>query len=59
MSQNGKGDTPRRKGISWKVWDKNYEQIFGKKQKNSSWAVDKPIKHDRIQESKREDQSRD
>jgi hypothetical protein len=59
MSQNGKGDTPRQKGVSWKVGDKNYEQIFGKKQKKSSWAVDKPIKDDRIQESKREDQSRD
>ena len=59
MSQNGKGDSPRPKGISYKVWDKNWEKIFGKKQKNSSSPVDKPIKHDRIQESKREDQSRD
>jgi len=56
---NGKGDKRRPKTVSYSVWDKNYEKIFGKKQKNSSWAVDKPIKHDRIQESKREDQSRD
>jgi hypothetical protein len=31
MSQNGKGDSPRKKGVSWKVWDKNYEKIFGKR----------------------------
>lgn len=59
MSQNGKGDSFRRKGVSYKIWDENWEKIFGKKQKNSSWAVDKPIKHDRMNESKREDQSRD
>jgi len=59
MNRNGKGDTPRKKTVSWKVWDKNYDRIFGKKQKKSSWAVDKSIKHDTIQRSKREDQSRD
>jgi len=56
---NGKGDSTRPKSVSYKVWDKNYEQIFGKKQKKSSQAVDKSIEHDRIQEYKREDQSRD
>ena len=56
---NGKGDKNRPKTVSYKVWEKNWEKIFGKKQKNSSWAVDKPIKHDRMNESKREDQSRD
>jgi hypothetical protein len=59
MQKNGKGDSPRKKSVSWKVWDKNYEKIFGKQQKNSIRAVDKPIKHDTIEESKREDQSRD
>ena len=59
MSENGKGDKRRPKTVDYKTWGKNYEQIFGKKEKNSSWAVDKPIKHDRIQESKRENQSRD
>jgi hypothetical protein len=56
---NGKGDKRRPKTVSYSVWENNWENIFGKKQKNSSWAVDKPIKDDRIQESKREDQSRD
>lgn len=59
MSQNGKGDKRRPKSIDYKTWEKNYENIFGKKEKKSSRPVDKPIKHDRIQESKREDQSRD
>jgi hypothetical protein len=59
MTQNGKGDKRRPKNIDYKTWGKNYEKIFGKKQKKSSWAVDRPIKDDRIGESKREDQSRD
>jgi hypothetical protein len=56
---NGKGDKRRPKTVSYSVWENNWENIFGKKQKNSSWAVDKPIRRDRIQESKRENQSRD
>lgn len=59
MSENGKGDKRRPKSINYKTWEKNYENIFGKKEKNSSRPVDKPIKHDRIQESKRGNQSRD
>ena len=59
MSQNGKGDKRRPKSIDYNTWEKNYENIFGKKEKNSSRGVDKPIKHDRIQESKRGNQSRD
>lgn len=31
MSQNGKGDSPRPKGISEPEWAKNWERIFGKK----------------------------
>jgi hypothetical protein len=59
MNQNGKGDKRRPKTVSYSVWEKNYEKIFGKKQKNSSWSVDRSIRDDRIGESKREDQSRD
>lgn len=29
--QNGKGDSPRRKGVSEQVWARNWERIFGKK----------------------------
>lgn len=56
---NGKGDKTRPKTVSYKTWEKNWEKIFGKKEKNSSRPVDKPIKHDRIGESKRGNQSRD
>jgi hypothetical protein len=59
MSQNGKGDKRRPKSVDYKTWEKNYENIFGKKEKNSRLPVDKPIKHDRIQQSKRGNQSRD
>jgi len=31
MSQNGKGDKPRRKTVSEKTWSSNWERIFGKK----------------------------
>lgn len=31
MSQNGKGDSPRKKGVSEKVWAKNWQRIFGRK----------------------------
>lgn len=31
MSQNGKGDTPRKKTVPQHVWDKNWERIFGSK----------------------------
>lgn len=29
--QNGKGDSPRKKGVSEHVWARNWERIFGKK----------------------------
>ena len=32
MSQNGKGDKRRPKSVSYTIWEKNYERIFGKKQ---------------------------
>jgi hypothetical protein len=32
MSQNGKGDKRRPKSVDYKTWEKNYEQIFKKKQ---------------------------
>jgi hypothetical protein len=56
---NGKGSRPRPKGIDNTTWEKNWEKIFGKKKKNSSVGVDKPMKHDRMRESKRGNQSRD
>lgn len=31
MSQNGKGDKPRPKSVSYKVWSTNYDKIFKKK----------------------------
>lgn len=31
MSQNGKGDSPRKKGVSERVWARNWERIFGTK----------------------------
>lgn len=30
---NGKGDKRRKKTVSQEVWDKNWELIFGKKEK--------------------------
>jgi hypothetical protein len=59
MSQNGKGSVRRKSQVDQKTWDKNYERIFGKKEKNSSLVVDKSIMDDRIGESKRGNQSRD
>lgn len=59
MSQNGKGDKRRPKSIDYKTWAKNYENIFGKKEKNSSGSVDKSINRNIILESKRGNQSRD
>jgi hypothetical protein len=56
---NGKGSRPRPKTVDNATWDKNYENIFGKREKKSSLPVDKPIKHDRIEESKQENRSRD
>lgn len=35
MSQNGKGSRQRPKSIDQKTWDKNYERIFGKKEKET------------------------
>jgi hypothetical protein len=31
MNQNGKGDKHRPKSVTYKVWEKNYERIFRKK----------------------------
>lgn len=33
MSQNGKGDSPRKKNVSEETWSKNWEKIFGKKKR--------------------------
>lgn len=38
MSQNGKGDKPRKKTVSEDVWAKNWDRIFGNKN------LKKPIK---------------
>jgi hypothetical protein len=56
---NGKGDSPRKKTVNWQTWDKNWEKIFGKREKNSRTPVDKPIEDDRIRIQRRIDQSRD
>jgi hypothetical protein len=31
VSQNGKGDSPRKKTVTDEVWARNWERIFGKK----------------------------
>lgn len=36
MSQNGKGDKPRKKAVSEEVWARNWERIFGKKEPKKS-----------------------
>lgn len=33
MSTNGKGDKNRPKSVSYKIWSKNYEKIFGHKKR--------------------------
>lgn len=40
MSQNGKGDKRRPKSVDSATWQKNWEQIFGKKDKKK-----KDVKH--------------
>lgn len=42
--QNGKGDSPRRKGVGEDVWARNWERIFGKKETPPPEAKDKPKK---------------
>jgi hypothetical protein len=37
MSQNGKGDSPRRKQVDYKTWDKNYNRIFRKLKNNEKF----------------------
>lgn len=39
--QNGKGDSPRKKGVSEEVWARNWERIFGKKD-GGQGAKEKP-----------------
>lgn len=34
--QNGKGDSPRKKGVSEEIWAKNWERIFGLKKPKKS-----------------------
>ena len=34
MSQNGKGDSPRKKTVTEDVWAKNWDKIFKKKKKS-------------------------
>jgi hypothetical protein len=36
MSQNGKGDKPRPKGVDYSTWSKNYDRIFRKKKNEST-----------------------
>ena len=35
MRDGGKGDTPRPLGVPMEVFDKNFEAIFGKKEKQT------------------------
>jgi hypothetical protein len=32
---NGKGDSPRKKTVTQEIWDRNWENIFGKKEKEN------------------------
>jgi hypothetical protein len=36
MSQNGKGSKPRPKSVDQKTWEKNYERIFGIREKTKT-----------------------
>lgn len=40
MSHNGKGDSPRKKGVTEETWARNWASIFGKKGESK----DKPKK---------------
>lgn len=42
MSQNGKGDKPRPKGVDYNTWSKNYDKIFRKKKKQNESTSKKP-----------------
>lgn len=33
---NEKGDKPRKKSVTQETWDKNWERIFGNKNKNKN-----------------------
>jgi len=39
MSQNGKGDSARKKSVSEQVWARNWERIFGKKMKTADARI--------------------
>ena len=56
---NGKGDKRRPKMVSNKIWNKNWQKIFGQKKKISVRSVDKLLEYDRMKESKQENQSCD
>ena len=36
MRDGGKGDTPRPLGVPMEVFDKNFDLIFGKREKNGN-----------------------
>ena len=36
MSENGKGSKRRPKSVDYKTWEKNYERIFGIREKTKS-----------------------
>ena len=44
MSQNGKGDTPRKKTVPQHIWDTNWERIFGRKEPKYSHEVQGMVK---------------
>lgn len=44
---NGKGDKTRPLSVSREVWEKNWESIFGKKEKKNEQGSNGPNKNDR------------
>jgi hypothetical protein len=36
MSENGKGSKRRPKNVDYKTWEKNYERIFGIREKSKT-----------------------
>lgn len=43
--QNGKGDAPRKKAVSEEAWARNWERIFGKKERVEEKPKKRPAPH--------------
>jgi hypothetical protein len=43
--QNGKGDSPRKRGVSEETWSENWARIFGPKQTDGKKSFSEAKKH--------------